>query len=158
VTVPLRLSVRRSDVPLPGALPSRTALRISVRVPSDLEVVEEAVDVVARHCVAAGLSARRARFNLRVALCEALANAMIYGNGLDPAKAVEIHVTVTDPQLRIEVADEGGGFNPAHFDDVSLPDDLEATGGRGLFLIRKLVDDVYLNERGNTICMVLRRA
>ena len=123
-----------------------------------LEVVGEAVDVVAGPWVAAGLSARRARFNLRVALCEALANAMIYGNRLDPAKTVEIQVTVTDPQLRIEVADEGGGFNQAHFDDVSLPDDLEATGGRGLFLIRQLVDDVYLNERGNTICMVLRRA
>jgi anti-sigma regulatory factor (Ser/Thr protein kinase) len=158
VTVPLRLSVRRSDVPLPGTQSPRTALRISVRVPSELDAVEEAVDVVARHCIAAGLSARRARFNLRVALCEALANAMIYGNGLDPDKAVEVHVTVTEIQLRIEVADEGNGFNPAHFDDVSLPDDLEATGGRGLFLIRKLVDDVYLNERGNTICMVLRRA
>jgi len=71
VTVPLRLSVRRSDVPV--AESTRTALRISVRVPSELDAVEEAVDVVARHCVAAGLPARRARFNLRVALCEALA-------------------------------------------------------------------------------------
>lgn len=158
MTVPLRLSVRRADVALPGTVAPRTALRISVRVPSELDVVEQAVDVVARHCIAAGLSARRARFNLRVALCEALANAMIYGNALDPAKAVEVHVTVTEPQLRVEVVDEGNGFDATHFDDVCLPDDLEATGGRGLFLIRQLVDDVYLNERGNTICMVLRRA
>jgi anti-sigma regulatory factor (Ser/Thr protein kinase) len=156
VTVPLRLSVRRSDVPLPEV--SRTALRISVRVPSELDAVEEAVDVVARHCVAAGLSARRARFNLRVALCEALANAMIYGNALDPAKHVEVQVTVTDPQLKVEIWDEGNGFAPDALTAVCLPDDLEATGGRGLFLIRELVDDVYLNDRGNVLCMIMRRA
>lgn len=156
MTVPLRLSVRRSDVPLPET--ARTALRISVRVPSELDVVEQAVDVVARHCVAAGLSARQARFNLRVALCEALANAMIYGNELDPAKGVMVLVTVTEPQFTIEVADEGRGFEPGALADIPLPQDLEATGGRGLFLIRKLMDDAYLNDRGNVLCMVLRRA
>jgi anti-sigma regulatory factor (Ser/Thr protein kinase) len=155
VTVPLRLSVRRQDVPASGG--ARTALRISVRVPSELDAVEEAVDVVARHCVAAGLAARRARFNLRVALCEALANAMIYGNEMDPSKGVQIHVTVTEPQFVIEVADEGRGFDAGALADVPLPQDLEATGGRGLFLIRKLMDDAYLNDRGNVLCMVLRR-
>jgi anti-sigma regulatory factor (Ser/Thr protein kinase) len=156
VTVPLRLSVRRSDVSLPES--PRTALRISVRVPSELSVVEEAVDVVARHCVAAGLSARRARFNLRVALCEALANAMIYGNELNPTKGVQVHVTVTEPQFVIEVTDEGRGFDPGLLDAIPLPHDLEATAGRGLYLIRKLMDDAYLNDRGNILCMVLRRA
>lgn len=156
MTVPLRLSVRRSDVPLAEA--AAPAVRISVRVPSELEVVEQAVDVVARHCVAAGLPARRARFNLRVALCEALANAIIYGNELNPAKAVQVRVTVTEPQFTIEVADEGNGFDPGAFDAITLPDDLEAPGGRGLFLIRRLVDDAYLNDRGNVLCMVLRRA
>jgi len=156
VTVPLRLSVRRSDVPLPEA--ARTALRISVRLPSRLEVLEEAVDVVARHCLAEGLSPRQARFHLRVALCEALANAIIYGNGEDPAKAVEVHVLVTDAAFQVEVVDEGGGFDPADLAVPLLPDDLEAVGGRGLFLIRQLVDDVTFNDRGNAICMVLRRA
>jgi serine/threonine-protein kinase RsbW len=129
-----------------------------VRVPSELDAVEEAVDVVARHCVAAGLPARRARFNLRVALCEALANAMIYGNELDPAKGVQIHVTVTEPRFVIEVADEGRGFDPGALAEVPLPQDLDAIAGRGLFLIRKLMDDAYLNDRGNVLCMVLRRA
>jgi hypothetical protein len=56
---------------------SDTEIVISVRVPTDLQVVEEAVDVVARHCLASGLTPRTARFNLRVALSEALANAII---------------------------------------------------------------------------------
>lgn len=157
MTAPLRLSVRRSDVRVPES--SRTALRISVRLPSDLAVIEEAVDVVARHCQAEGMSPRRARFHLRVALCEALANAIIYGNGQDAAKSVEVHVTVTDPEFRVDVVDEGTGFDPTVITQpCCLPDDLEALGGRGLFLIRELVDDVSFNDRGNAICMVLRRA
>jgi len=121
-------------------------------------VLEEAVDVVARHCLAEGLSPRRARFHLRVALCEALANAIIYGNGEDPTKWVEVHVTVTEPAFTVEVVDEGGGGNPVSTATPVLPDDLEAANGRGLFLIRQLVDDVTFNDRGNAICMVLRRA
>ena len=135
-----------------------TAPRISLRLPSELQVIEEAVDVVAQHCEAEGLRGRRACFQLRVALCEALANAIIYGNREDASKHVDVHVTVTDPAFTVEVIDEGSGYNPVSFDAPALPDDLEAAGGRGLFLIRQLVDDVSFNDRGNAICMVLRRA
>ena len=48
--------------------------------------------------------------------------------------------------------------NPEHVPDPTLPERIERPDGRGLFLIRKLVDDVRFNERGNTICMILRRA
>lgn len=156
MTVPLRLSVRRTVVP--HADSGGRELRISVRVPTDLEVVEQAVDLVARHCLAAGLPPQRARFNLRVALCEALANAIIYGNGLDPAKSVAVEIRATDNDLHVRVTDEGRGFDPESIPPPSLPYDLEATCGRGLFLIRQLVDRVYFNDRGNAICMVLRRA
>lgn len=156
MSVPLRLSVLRRDVTVPES--PRTALRLSVRLPSELGVLEEAVDVVARHCLAEGLAPQRARFHLRVALCEAIANAIIYGNGQDPAKTVEVHVTVSEPAFTIEVVDEGGGCNADCLAAPCLPDDLEAAGGRGLFLIRQLVDEVTFNDRGNAICMVLRRA
>ena len=142
---------------LSPAFDSVTA-QVSVRVPTDLEVVEEAVDVVARHCLSTGLPARRARFNLRVALCEALSNAIIYGNEMDPAKVVVVEINTTDHHVTIRVEDEGNGFDPSAVPEPSLPSDLEATGGRGLYLIRKLVDDVYFNDLGNAICMVLRRA
>jgi len=156
MSAPLRFSVHRSDVRVPES--PRTALRLSVRLPSELSVLEEAVDVVARHCQAEGLSPRQARFHLRVALCEAIANAIIYGNCQDPAKTVEVNVTVTEPAFTIEVVDEGAGCRADCLTAPALPDDLEAAGGRGLFLIRQLVDEVTFNDRGNAICMVLRRA
>jgi len=148
VTLPARLAVERRPVPGAG---------FSVRVPADLGLVEEAVDLVARHCLASGLPPRRARFNLRVALCEALANAIIYGNAADPSTAVDVDVTLSDNTLTLRVADEGPGFDPAAVPEPTLPDGLDATGGRGLFLIRQLMDHVYFNDRGNQICMVLRR-
>lgn len=150
-TVPLRFAVRRPTTERPGA-------RISVRVPSELDVVEHAIDVIARHCLAFGISPRMARFNLRVALSEALANAIVYGNRLDPAKGVDVQVCVDGPRVEVHVRDEGAGFDPDGVPDPTSPERLEQTAGRGLFLIRQLVDDVTFNDRGNSICMILRRA
>jgi serine/threonine-protein kinase RsbW len=127
-------------------------------VPTDLEVVEEAVDLVARHCLASGIPPRAARFRLRVALCEALSNAIVYGNRMDPAKRVDVTVVVTDTTVSVQVRDEGDGFDPDGIPDPTSPDRLEMPEGRGLFLIRQLVDEVRFNERGNSICMILRRA
>ncbi len=144
---PLRLCVRRgSDA------------AISLRVPTDLQVVEEVVDVIARHCLASGLGARAARFNLRVALSEALSNAIVYGNCLDPAKSVDVRVQVDGAGIAVHVCDEGDGFDPGSIPNPTGPDRLERSDGRGLFLIRQLVDDVSFNDRGNSICMILRRA
>lgn len=155
MTVPLRLNVSRTEVPVTTS--GGREVHITIQVPTDLEIVEQAVDLVARHCLACGLSPRRARFHLRVALCEALSNAIIYGNELDPAKSVDVQVRLTDTDITVRVTDEGPGFDPDSVPDPVLPHDLAASNGRGLFLIRQLVDRVYFNERGNAICMVLRR-
>lgn len=153
----LRLCLRRH--PLSGSSQgARRGAEISLRVPTELDVVEEAVDLIARHCLALGLPARAARFNLRVALSEALSNAIIYGNRLDPSKYVEVRVLATESQLTLHVSDQGDGFDPSSVADPTLPDRLELEDGRGLFLIRQLVDEVRFNDRGNVICMVLRRA
>jgi len=156
VTAPLRLCVRRSSEPSSDA--PDWPVEISVRVPTAIDVVEEAVDLVARHCLAAGLPAATARFKLRVALSEALANAIIYGNRNDSEKSVEVRVVVTSQTIAVHVSDEGDGFNPADIPNPTLPDGLEQTSGRGLFLIREMVDEVRFNEKGNSICMMMRRA
>lgn len=138
--------------------PARRRVEIGLRVPTDLDVVEEAVDLIARHCVASGVAPRAARFQVRVALCEALANAMVYGNKLDPTKRVDVSVHVDDNVVRVCVEDQGDGFDPTVVPDPTDPDRVEAVDGRGLFLIRQLADEVYHNDQGNSICMIMRRA
>ncbi len=155
MTAPLRLYVRRSESAPPD---SERRINISVRVPTDLDVVEEAVDLVARHCLASGVPPKAARFVVRVVLCEALANAIVYGNQLDPAKRVDVRVEVGEEAVELHVSDEGDGFDPSGIPDPTEPDRIELNQGRGLFLIRQLVDEVHFNDRGNAICMIMRRA
>jgi len=156
VMVPLRLCVRRPN--LADDCGVDESLQMTITMPSELEMVEHTVDIVARHCLACGLSARAVRFNLRVALSEALANAIVYGNRLDPGKRVHVALRRRGEGVDVHVRDQGEGFDPARIPDPRQPDALERPAGRGLFLIRQLVDDLAFNEEGNSICMTLRRA
>jgi serine/threonine-protein kinase RsbW len=92
-----------------------------------------------------------------VGVAEALANAMIYGNGSDPSKRVRVEVELDPERINVRVVDQGKGFVPGSVPDPTLPEHLEATGGRGLFLIRSLMDEVDFNECGNCIRLTLYR-
>jgi serine/threonine-protein kinase RsbW len=131
---------------------------LRLTVPSDVAYVEEAVDVVARHLEASFADRRTVRFNLRVALTEALANAIIYGNAEDASKRVGVRVLFGRNAAQIEVTDEGCGFDYRSLPDPTVPFARMQPRGRGLFLIRELVDEVRFNALGNSICLILRRA
>jgi len=125
-------------------------------VPSDLGMVGDAVELVATHLPPGTLSPRRISFNLRTALAEALGNAIRYGNGEDPDRIVRVYVELGRDFVRIHVDDDGHGFDSSRVPDPTHPDNLEREYGRGLFVIRHLVDDVAFNEKGNGICLTLR--
>jgi serine/threonine-protein kinase RsbW len=98
--------------------------------------------------------------NVPVALTEALSNAILRGNSDDPSKTVHVKASVDPEQLVIEVRDQGHGFDlDACTVDVGL-DTLEREDGRGLFLMRKLMDRVECvpSEPGNTVRLTLNRA
>jgi len=125
-------------------------------VPSDLGMVGDAVELVASHVPPGTLSARRISFNLRTALAEALGNAIRYGTGEGPGRVVRVRVELGSDFVRIHVVDDGRGYDPSRLPDPTHPDNLEREYGRGLFVIRHLVDDVAFNEKGNGICLTLR--
>ena len=91
-------------------------------------------------------------------MTEALANAMLYGNACDPRKRVRLEASLSNSAIRIRVTDEGRGFDPNRLADPTLPANRWRVGGRGIFLIRKLMDRVEFNEHGNSIEMVLLNA
>jgi serine/threonine-protein kinase RsbW len=152
-TAALQLVVRRTLVP---TAPSGGA-RIHFTMPSDVGCIEHAVSLVARHCLAGVPADARLRFRLQVAVAEALANAVVRGNREDPSKLVSVEAELRPGSIRIHVTDEGEGFDPVRVPDPLDPAQLTDTRGRGLFLIRKLVDDVRFNERGTSICMTIDR-
>ncbi len=133
---------------------TKSAMKLDV--PSDLGMVGDAVELVASHVPPGTLSPRRISFNLRTALAEALGNAIRYGTGEVPGRVVRVRVELGRDVVRIHVMDDGRGFDTTRLPDPTHPDNLEREYGRGLFVIRHLVDDVAFNEKGNGICLTLR--
>lgn len=125
-------------------------------IPNDLTSIDEAVELVVRRCPKCVDDPRKLRLNLRVGLSEALANAMLYGNAQDPSKRVRVEVAFQGSTITARVTDEGCGFDPSRIPDPTTPSNLMKAEGRGLFLMRKLLDEVYFNDLGNSVTLVLR--
>ena len=95
-------------------------------------------------------------FAIRLALEEALSNAIKHGNGLDPSKTVTVEFSVSPDELRIVITDQGRGFNPSTVPDPTTDDHLEQPNGRGIMLMRAYMDEVAYNPQGNEVRMVKR--
>jgi len=126
-----------------------------LELPSDLDAIEKTVRHLIDRSCEAGFDDDRMQLKIRVGVTEALANAMLYGNARDPSKLVRLEAKITPSVLIVRVTDEGGGFDPNRVPDPTLPSNRMREGGRGIFLIRQLMDEVDFNDRGNSITMVL---
>jgi serine/threonine-protein kinase RsbW len=133
------------------------AVEFALELPSDLRMIEATVSYLVSRCRSFAYGGPKLNLNLRVGVTEALANAMLYGNRCDPAKTVRIEVSLDPSRVVLDVIDQGPGFDPDAVPDPTLPSNLQRPGGRGLFLIRKLMDEVQFNDRGNAVRLVLRR-
>ena len=98
----------------------------------------------------------RTIFAVRLAVEEAVINAMKHGNHMDKAKNVVVCFSVDEKEARISVADEGEGFDPSLVPDPTLDENLEVPHGRGLVLMRAYMDEVTFNQKGNQVTMVKR--
>ncbi len=127
-----------------------------LELPNDISAIETAVERAVHCCTSARLAHNRLMFNFRVGLTEALANAILYGNGDDPQKRVRVELQVRSGEVRARVTDEGDGFDPDGVPDPRLPENIPRPDGRGIFLMRALMDEVHYNELGNSVTLVLR--
>ncbi len=127
-----------------------------LELPNDIRTIGHAVDYVMERCTDCCEHARKLDLNFRVGLTEALSNAMLYGNAEDPAKRVRIEVVVAGSEITARITDEGAGFDPDGIPDPTTPANIVKTGGRGIFLMRSLLDEVTFNEQGNSVTLVLR--
>jgi serine/threonine-protein kinase RsbW len=133
---------------------------VELDIPSDVRLIERVVELVRRECREMDYAHRQIMLNVPVALTEALSNAILRGNLDDPAKHVHIRAEVDTVRLVVEVADEGAGFDlEASLIDPTTPGNVDREDGRGLFLMRKLMDRVERVEgaHGSIVRMILRR-
>ncbi len=149
----IRLCVRRA--PLEPGEGAGTA--VTVRLPSDVDCIEEAVALLTYHCTAGDPGRGRLRFRLQIVLAEAIANAILRGNREDSGKSVDVRAVLLAEEVRLHVTDQGPGFDPRQVPESLEPGHLEEANGRGLFLMRHLADGVDFNPEGNSVCITLRR-
>lgn len=92
-------------------------------------------------------------FAVRLALEEALVNAIKHGNRMDPEKSVRIGCQVFEDKVSIVIEDEGEGFDVNDVPDPTDDDNLEKPGGRGIMLMRSFMNTVSFNDKGNRLLM-----
>lgn len=97
-------------------------------------------------------------FGVRLALEEALTNAILHGNGGDPAKQVRVAYHVDPTRVWIQIEDEGQGFSPDAICDPTQPHNIERPNGRGLLFIRQYMNSVEFNALGNGLTMLKQRS
>jgi serine/threonine-protein kinase RsbW len=92
-------------------------------------------------------------FSIKLALEEALVNAIKHGNQYDRNKKVHIAYEIQPDRFVIHITDEGPGFDPADVPDPTAIENLERPCGRGLMLMRHYMTEVAFNQRGNSVVM-----
>ena len=135
--------------------PTGLSSNLQLEFPSSVRFVREVVAEIVDACERLAFSGPRATLNLRVAVGEALSNAILYGNQEDPQKLVRVSAALRPGVAEITVTDEGPGFDPQAVLDPTRPENRERSHGRGLFLLRSLSDDVRFNQRGNSVTLTL---
>jgi serine/threonine-protein kinase RsbW len=97
-------------------------------------------------------------FGIHLAMEEALVNAIQHGNGHSAEKHVYVSCRMTPDRVRIEIADEGQGFDPKGLPDPTCVERLHKPGGRGVMLMRAFMNHVEFNDKGNRVIMEKQRA
>jgi serine/threonine-protein kinase RsbW len=132
-----------------------TAMRVSYRMDSTLESVNQAEELAAKVASKAGFDEESVN-RIAMAVREAAVNAVLHGNAYDPTKKVTIGFESTSVALVITVSDEGRGLNPDNIPDPLAPENLLKQSGRGIFLIRAFMDEVRIRslKPGTEVTMI----
>lgn len=99
------------------------------------------------------LATDRDRFCVRLALEEALVNAIKHGNQMDPSKRVTVRFKVWRDRAEFHITDEGPGFDPEDLPDPTDIENLERPCGRGVMLIKHYMHEVEYFAPGNAVLM-----
>ncbi|MCI0684212.1 MAG: ATP-binding protein [Gemmataceae bacterium] len=126
--------------------------RLELSIASDLEQVPRIQDEITDHLRSHQFGDRDI-FGIRLALEEALVNAIKHGNREDRGKKVHVQVLMHHDRVDILVADEGPGFNPSQVANPLADENLERASGRGLLLMRHYMSDVTYHPPGNRVTM-----
>jgi serine/threonine-protein kinase RsbW len=123
-----------------------------IHLPSERGASRLVTDDLLEQLGAHGWSAEEV-FAIHLAAEEAIVNAIVHGNKLDPEKRVAVVCEVTATRVMIEVSDEGDGFDPGQVPDCTAEDRLDVPSGRGVMLMRSFMTRIEYNAKGNAVIL-----
>ncbi|ANQ50495.2 ATP-binding protein [Flammeovirga yaeyamensis] len=91
--------------------------------------------------------------NIMIAVTESVNNAIIHGNRNDKEKNVHLELDVTEKEISFTIEDEGKGFDFDALPDPTAPENIDKPGGRGIFLMKHLADEVEFSKEGRAITL-----
>lgn len=139
----------------PGVM-LRAQARLDMLIPSDLSYVLGVNHEIAVLLKEFGFPVQDVRVNIPLVCDEAVTNAIVHGNGSDPSKMVNIQVYVSNGRFRIRIRDQGQGFDAGAVEDPRDGENVLRSGGRGVFLMRNIMDTVEYKEGGRVLEMEKR--
>lgn len=144
--------------PFPWTPAPRTARELRLELPASMDFLDPAEEAAVCLARTLGLPEEEAYY-LRVALHEALTNAVRHGCQSDPRRRVGFSLRVLAHDLRISVADEGPGFDPRQIPDPLAETNLSRAGGRGIFYMRRFTDELSFSfpPQGGTVVRLRKR-
>jgi serine/threonine-protein kinase RsbW len=145
--MPLATKVEKDSMSDPGP-----KLQSDVIIPSDPGEARRVREEI-EHALQAHRYSEQEIFGIKLALEEAMVNAIKHGNQLDRTKKVSIHYRVQPERFEVRITDEGPGFDPCDLPDPTAPENLERCCGRGLMLMRHYMTEVHFSRLGNSVSM-----
>jgi len=94
--------------------------------------------------------------NILISLTEAVNNAMQHGNRFDDRKKILVSYRQQPHMIRLIISDEGSGFDPFTIPDPTSVDRVEEEGGRGVYLMKQLTDEIHFLDQGRTVELMWR--
>lgn len=143
----------QSLLSVPGTVQSVPFVELCQSLPSQIEAISPFVDQFMRF-VLNFRNADGSEVEIEMALREALANAVVHGNCESPHKRVFVESRCyMDGEVSIAVRDEGPGFNSSTVPDPTTPENRLFTHGRGIYLMKTLMDEVSFEQNGAIVRM-----
>ncbi|NNE70051.1 MAG: ATP-binding protein [Rhodothermales bacterium] len=127
-------------------------LHRQLKLESSLEHMDRIVEETDQFLMPLGLDDDLA-YNIVLVTTEAVTNAIEHGNAMDADKWVHVHYEATENVVEISVEDEGEGFSPSAVPDPLAEENLLAGGGRGVYLIEEIADEVEYQADGRRVVM-----
>lgn len=97
--------------------------------------------------------------NVLIAVSELVMNAIVHGNKEQAAKKVRVTVEYDENVMKVKILDEGNGFKYGKESKPKLPEDMMKESGRGLFIVKSLVEEIDCRdtEEGTEIILTVRK-